>query len=134
MNFQEYFNPEVTDLDFHITIPVTAAYDNGWDFTEYVEHEREEGETYSDALNRFLSSDWQMCVTIRGKKEDPSTTFCFVDTDGLHQHSQWTGDNEKTIQDVIQWLSDGFDDVRDFSWESDGDTYQPAFSQFKTQE
>ena len=133
-SFPKFFNPEVTDLDFHITVSFRTAHESGWDFSEWIERDRDEAETFSEAQERILN-EWSICVTIRGKKNCPNVTYCCVEPDGTHQHGQETGDARKTVEDVIQWLSEKSQEiVRDFSLECSGDTYQPAFAQFKTQD
>lgn len=70
-SFPKFFNPEVTDLDFHITVSFRTAHESGWDFSEWIERDRDEAETFSEAQERILN-EWSICVTIRGKKTAPT--------------------------------------------------------------
>lgn len=140
-DFSKYFNSQVTNLDLFITVGVDTAEGSGWDFSDMFESARRRNEddetieTYDKARNR-IRKNWSIEVKIYGEKATPSVLYCIkswhngnVECGGLMD----TGDDEKTIQDVIAWLENGQEEqVRDLSYD-DKDTHQPAFAQFNTQ-
>lgn len=135
-NFSNYFNPNVTDLDIRITVPFCVA-EKTWDFNEIIEDQAiMSGETFAQVRKR-LAYDWRVTVHIEGKKDSPYTRFYFQSWENGNWENggyEPTGDDEQTIKDVIEWLAAGLQiGVDDYSFESAGDTYQPAFAQFNTQ-
>lgn len=141
-NYSNYFNPKVTDLEIFVTVGMDTAEDTGWEFSDLYEASRErdgEGnviESYEDARQR-VRADGSICVLISGEKENPSVMYHIITTWKGNREpgdTQDTGDAKQSIEDVISWLEDGLEEkVNDHSFESAGNTYQPAFAQFETQ-
>ena len=140
-NLANYFNPNVTDLEIFVTVGMGTAEDTGWEFSDLYEASRErdeEGdvvESYDDARQR-LRADASICVKIEGDKESPRVSYVVITTWKGNREAgdtQDTGDDEQSIKDCIEWLeSNVTESVRDYSFETAGNTYRPAFAQFET--
>lgn len=147
MNFSHYFNPATTDLELYVTVSMATAEDSGWDYTEFYELSRKQNlndfgeteyhETYDEARDR-LRTEASVRVILRGNKNNPEAKTYIVTYNGPNEEcgdTEDAGDVEKTITDVIYWLEKTLTEkVKDLSFENEGDTYSPAFAQFKTQD
>jgi hypothetical protein len=134
------FNPAVEVLDISITVGIETADKTGWEFSDLYEQSRRRDnstgdvvESYEDAAAR-IKAEWSMTVVIKGNPTAPKMHYYLESTNNECGDSQPTGDDEQTIKDVIQWLTDGVTEkVRDHSYDANN-CYQPAFTQFATME
>ena len=134
MSFSKFFNPKTSIIEFRIQVSLDLADRTGWEFSDLYEECRQHKEAYEDSMKR-IRKDWSIEVRIYGPKSSPSTLFCVGSW--YNGKIEWgptkeTGDDEQTIKDVIQWLTDGAAEaVKDFSYDK-SDKYYPAFAQFNT--
>lgn len=134
------FNPSVETLDISITVGIDTADKTGWEFSDLYEASRrrdnstgEVVESYEAAAAR-IKAEWSMTVVIKGDTNSPKLSWYLESTNNECGDSEATGDDEQTIKDVIQWLTDGVTEkIRDHSYDANN-CYQPAFAQFATME
>ncbi len=134
------FNPAVETLDISVTVGIDTADKTGWEFSDLYEASRRRDnangdvtESYEDAAAR-IKTEWSMTVVIKGDPKSPKLSWYLDSTNNECGDSEETGDDEQTIKDVIQWLTDGVTEkIRDHSYDANN-CYQPAFAQFATME
>lgn len=142
-DFSKYFNPAATNIEISTQVSVGTAEDSGWEFSDLYEDARrrdsetgEVVESYKAARER-IRKEWSIEVDIVGPKEGPTVTYVVKSWHNGNVERgdrQDTGDAEKSIEDVIYWIeNDKYENVSDYSYEEEGNTYQPSFAQFNTQ-
>jgi len=139
-NLANYFNPKITHIDLQVTVNLGVAYEYGWESSDLYEGTRRGEsddmgdlpitESYEDATKIRLKAH-QITVYVTGDKRAPNVVYTVTSAgEGVKMD---TGGTEKCIKDCIQWIGSGVAEVTDRSFEENGGTYQPAFSQFETQ-
>lgn len=126
---KNYFNEKVTTLNIQAGVPLGVANET-WEFSDFFEAARKEGETFEDAVAR-CEVEYELWIKITDSPSAPTVVY-YLERRNEPGPAETTDSPEEAIQDLISWFERGqVIAVHDYSLD-ENDCYQPAFSQFKT--
>lgn len=99
-------NPEVSFFSVIIDVRITHLEYLGWDFDEYYSNTAKAfGFSIAQAIEYCLN---KYIARIRVEGRERYCSYTWVDTNGDYTEYEPSGDNEKTINDIIELLNDGY--------------------------
>ena len=117
-------NPVIENFDLRIRLDIGELEKLGWDWDNYYHNTAKAKEIEFSEAKEFCQNEYSAEIEIHGDKENPSTFDSWYSHKRNENTSkERTGDDEKTIEDIIYLLSQGIvsiDSDWDLSTDEDG--------------